>query len=181
MANRNSQYYDVRITNPDGTVSIQGDILDRSKTLLTMRCKKPGSSSYERQVFSMENVLTIAGDVGKKSVIQIKGPQVIAYFPQAIIEPAENGFSKVIAEDADGKSLEVLVRSSWMTAVTPLSKDEAPNERLKHEKSMKPTDAIVTRRPKRELTEKQKVAAKKNLDKANAKNKDKKSKKRVRE
>lgn len=174
---RNSQYYDVEITNPEGTVSIQGDILDRGKTLLTMRCKKVNSSSYERRMFPMENVITIAGDVGKKSVIQIKGPQVIARFPQAIIEPADNGFSKIIAEDADGKKMEVLVRSSWMSAVTPLTKDEAPNERLKHEKSMKPTDPIVTRRPKKELTEKQRAAATKNLDKANAKNKDKKKKK----
>lgn len=182
MAKKNARAYDIEVRIP-GSVTIQGDILNNEGGLLTMRCKKANSSSYEQRVFPLENVLTISGGVGKRSVIQVKGEQVIGRFPSADIDSDPStgktypGFTKVVAEDADGKSLEVFVRSTIMNAVAPLTKDEAPGERLKHDKSMKPSDPIVTKRPKREITEKQKEAAVKNLKKADAKNKDRKAKK----
>ena len=173
---KNSQVIDARAEIPNGYVTYQGDILSMDGNIITMRVKKVGSSSYESKVFPKRKVLSYKGGVGKPSIVQVEEPMTFARFPAAVVEPGTDGFVKVSTDEGV-----IMVREDTIRGTAALSKDEGPSEKLKVEKPMKATDALTTKRPKKEQTPAQAKAARENLKKADAKNKDKKTKKRDRE
>lgn len=142
--------------------------------IMKVLASKPGSSSIELRVIPREHIYAYKGGIGKPSTVIIKGDMVFAEFPAAVIEPDKNGFVKVSTNDG-----EIMVRADMIRARAVVAKNDAP-ESLKEAKKLKPTDALKTSKPKTEQTPEQARTARENLKKANAKNQEKKNKKRDR-